>query len=76
VTIDLEAMMRAQAQNEMLERLRKLQEAQMADALCGTHREPPRKPSRFDGPDVIDLVQGVDGAWTVPLVLEDRVRTL
>ncbi|MEG9528386.1 MAG: hypothetical protein MIL41_21895 [Hyphomicrobiales bacterium] len=34
----------------------------------------PRKPSRFDGPDVIDLVQGADGVWRVPPALEARVR--
>lgn len=36
----------------------------------------PRKPSRFDGPEVIDLVQGADGAWRVPAALEAQVRAL
>ena len=76
MSLDFDAMMRAQAQNEMLDRLRKLQQAQMADALRGTRREPPRKPSRFAGPDVIDLVKGDDGAWRVPAALEARVRAL
>ena len=36
----------------------------------------PRKPSKFDGPDVIDLVRGADGAWHVPAALEPKVRKL
>lgn len=37
---------------------------------------PPRKPSKFDGPDVIDLIRGADGVWGVPAALEPRVRAL
>lgn len=36
----------------------------------------PRAPSKFDGPDVIDLVRGADGVWSVPTALEPRVRAL
>lgn len=35
----------------------------------------PKAPSKFDGPDVIDLVLA-DGVWTVPSALEARVRAL
>ena len=37
---------------------------------------PSRKPSKFDGPDVIDLVRGADGVWRVPAALEPQVRAL
>jgi hypothetical protein len=36
----------------------------------------PRAPSKFDGPNVIDLVLGADGVWMVPAALEPRVRAL
>lgn len=71
-----EQLRRTEATREMLERMKRLQEQQTADALRDTRREPPRKPSRFDGRDVIDLVQGADGAWRVPPALEARVRAL
>ncbi|MBN4095635.1 hypothetical protein [Methylobacterium sp. OT2] len=45
-----------------------------AFAYAAAAQQPKRPASRFDGPDVIDLVQGADGAWRVPAALEGRVR--
>ena len=44
------------------------------NAQARTASAPKRPASRFDGPDVIDLVQGADGAWRVPEALEHRMR--
>ncbi|MET3483128.1 hypothetical protein [Methylobacterium sp. 1973] len=45
-----------------------------AFAYAAAAQQPKRPASRFDGPDVIDLVQGADGAWRVPEHLEHRMR--
>ena len=42
-------------------------------AQQNAYRQPtPRSP--FNGAEVIDLVQGPDGAWRVPVHLEHRMR--
>lgn len=61
-------------QNFGFERVRR---ADRSDTFHYTQAPPPpRKPSKFDGPNVIDLVRGVDGVWRVPAALEPQVRTL
>lgn len=45
-----------------------------AFAYAAAAQQPKRPASRFDAPDVIDLVQGSDGAWRVPEALEHQMR--
>lgn len=76
-----------QAQAEQLRRLNEGLRAQVeqqasfagginrdAHAFWGQQSAPPRPRSRFDTPDVIDMVQGADGVWRAPEHLEYRAR--
>lgn len=47
-------------------------QAQAQAAMNSARKAPPR--SRFDGPNVIDLIPAADGSYHVPPVLEYRVR--
>lgn len=83
-----EELLRVQA--AMNERLRGLHEDSLASALYGqttsqtsdtfdfrTMRPAePRKPSRFDGIEVVDLEPDADGVWSVPVEMLPFVRAL